>query len=450
MSKVRVIARSKTELELQENAKKNDIVDLTDINNIDLSVLTEAIDTVTDAATKSVIAEQHEQWEKAQRDVQKVAVENAKLAAEKSLQGQLAELQQQLANKDAEIEKSKLAIQQGLQEQITGLQIKLSNKDAEIRQSQLETENKFKDELSKKDLALTKLQADLNVKEQEKELAIKTEQEKAELVRKGLQEQLDQAKDFKAKQSTKEIGESLEQYASNEFNRLRSFAFPKAYFEKDNEVSKTSGSKGDFIFRNYEDGEEFVSIMFDMKNEMDADISKSKKHKNADFFKELDKDRKEKHTEYAVLVSLLEPDDDLYNTGIVEVHDYEKMYVVRPQFFITIIGLLNNAARNSLGYKKELAVIREQNIDITSFEDNLNDFKERFGKNYTSAADHYQKAIEQIDRSIASMEKIKKELTTSENQLRLANDKAQDISIKKLTRGNETMQAKFAALNSGD
>ena len=261
---------------------------------------------------------------------------------------------------------------------------------------------------------------------------------------KVVNEQVEFYKNFKAQHSTKAIGASLEQYAESEFNKVHSFAFPNAYFEKDNKVS-ARGSKGHFIFRDFdENGLEFISIMFEMKNEADGT---EKKYKNADFYKELDKDHREKNCEYAVLVSMLEADNDYYNTGIFNVsHEYEKMYVVRPRFFIQLIGLLRNAALNSLQYKQELALIREQNIDITHFEEDLNAFKVAFAKNYNSASVNFGKAIDEIDKAIKRMEEVKKFLTTSENQLRLANNKLNDVSFKKLTRKNPTMKAKFEAL----
>ncbi len=254
-------------------------------------------------------------------------------------------------------------------------------------------------------------------------------------------------KDLKAKQSTKMIGESLEQHCRISFEQLRQTGFPKAYFDKDNEVSAT-GSKGDFIFRDFDDdGSEYVSIMFEMKNEDDND---GKKHRNEEFLKELDRDRNEKGCEYAVLVSLLEPENELWNAGIVDVsHIYPKMYVIRPQFFVPMITLLRNAARNSMEYRHELAKIREQNIDITNFENSLNDFKDKFGRNYRIASEKFNKAIEEIDKAIAQLQKTRDNLVGSENNLRLANQKAEDLTIKRLTRGNPTMQAKFKALKAG-
>ena len=261
-----------------------------------------------------------------------------------------------------------------------------------------------------------------------------------------LQETIETYKDFKARQSTKAIGESLEHFAETEFNKVRAIAFPNAYFAKDNEISK-SGSKGDFIFRDYMDGMEFISIMFEMKNE--ADTTKSK-HRNSDFYKELDKDRREKGCEYAVLVSMLEAENDYFNTGIVDVSaesGYEKMYVIRPQFFIQLIGILRNAALNTIEYKKQIQEIQNQNIDVSNFERDLDEFKNLFFKHYTNATDRFGDAIKAIDASIAQMEKIRDALTKSSTHLKRANDRLEDVSVKKLTRNNPTMQAKFAELD---
>ena len=254
-------------------------------------------------------------------------------------------------------------------------------------------------------------------------------------------EEIERYKDFKAKLSTKMVGETLEQHCEIEFNRLRATGFQNAYFEKDNDAK--SGSKGDYIFRDKDsEGGEFISIMFEMKNEMDTT---STKKKNEDFLKELDKDRREKNCEYAVLVSLLEPESELYNSGIVDVsHKYPKMYVIRPQFFIPIITLLRNAALNSLEYRKELALVKAQNIDVSNFEATMNDFKDKFSKNYELASRKFKTAIEEIDKTIDHLQKTKDALLSSENNLRLANNKAEDLSIKRLTKNNPTMQVKFA------
>lgn len=254
------------------------------------------------------------------------------------------------------------------------------------------------------------------------------------------EEQLEYYRDFKAKQSTKMVGESLEQYCMNQFNQIRMTAFPNAYFEKDNEVSK-SGSKGDFIFRESVDGVEFLSIMFEMKNEMDTTATK---HKNADFFKELDKDRREKHCEYAVLVSMLEEDSDLYNTGIVDVsYQYPKMYVVRPQFFLTLISLLRNSSMHSIELRREMQLLKSQEIDVTHFEEDLDAFKQNIGRNYDLASRQFQDAITALDKGIDQLQKVKASLLSSERNLRLMNDKSMDLSIRRLVKNNPTMKTLF-------
>lgn len=261
------------------------------------------------------------------------------------------------------------------------------------------------------------------------------------------EEENERLKDLKSKLSTKMVGETLEQHCQTEFNRIRTAAFPHAYFEKDNDAR--TGSKGDYIFRELDEaGSEIVSIMFEMKNENETTATK---HKNEDFFKELDKDRREKNCEYAILVSLLESDSELYNTGIVDVsYRYEKMYVIRPQFFIPIITLLRNAALSSLQYKQELAVVRSQNIDITHFEENMEKFKVGFARNYDLASRKFKTAIDEIDKTINSLQKTKDALLSSENNLRLANNKAEELTIKRLTRGNPTMAQKFADLHASE
>lgn len=277
----------------------------------------------------------------------------------------------------------------------------------------------------------------------EGELATKSLQERYETQIKDRDDAIERLRDMKARLSTKMVGETLEQHCEIEFNRIRATAFPHAYFEKDNDASE--GSKGDYIFKDMDDtGVEIVSIMFEMKNENDATATKKK---NEDFLKELDKDREQKGCEYAVLVSLLESDNELYNTGIVDVsHRYPKMYIIRPQFFIPMITLLRNASINSLEYKKELALVKEQNIDVTNFESDLEKFKGAFGKNYELASRKFQTAIDEIDKSISHLQKTKDALISTDRNLRLANDKAQDVTIKKLTRGNPTMTAKFDEL----
>ena len=289
------------------------------------------------------------------------------------------------------------------------------------------------------------LKSGLERAELEKQLAEKSLKDKYETQIKDRDDAIERLRDMKVRLSTKMVGETLEQHCETEFNRIRATAFPRAYFEKDNDAR--TGSKGDYIFRDSDEaGTEIVSIMFEMKNESDRTATKNR---NEDFLKELDKDRTEKGCEYAVLVSLLEPDSELYNTGILDVfHRYPKMYIVRPQFFLPIITLLRNAAMNSLKYKSELALVKAQNIDITKFETELETFKTTFGRNYDLASGHFQKAIDEIDKSIDHLQKTREALLGTNRNLRLANDKAQDVTIKKLTRGNPTMAAKFAELKN--
>lgn len=361
------------------------------------------------------------------------------------------DLERQLADKDMAILTLQGQLDQYANQAQADLTVALSKKEQELTALQaqmdklaLEKDMEWQQVLSKVEKERDDVKTTLALQEQKQALALSTVKQEHALQLKAANEQVEFYKNFKAQQSTKAIGESLELYAENEFNKVRHLAFPNAYFEKDNLVS-TSGSKGDYIYRETDDnGIEILSIMFEMKNEADETV---KKHKNEDFFKELDKDRREKNCEYAVLVSMLEADNDYYNIGIVDVsHKYDKMYVVRPQFFIQLIGLLRNAALNTLQYKQELALVKEQNIDITHFEEDLEAFKNAFAKNYHSASNNFQKAIDEIDKAIRRMEEVKKFLTTSENQLRLANNKLDDVSVKRLTRKNPTMKAKFDAL----
>ena len=331
-----------------------------------------------------------------------------------------------------------------------GLQAEASKKDSTIAELKAkldatETEKKLavQEALGKVEKERDKLSADLQMAGTKAELESKSLKELYETQIKDRNDTIERLKDLKAKLSTKMVGETLEQHCEIEFEKLRQTAFRNAQFGKDNDAK--SGSKGDYIFRDFDGAEnEVVSIMFEMKNESDTTATKKK---NVDFLKELDKDRNEKSCEYAVLVSLLEEDNDYYNTGIVDVsHLYPKMYIVRPQFFIQMITLLRNAAENALQYKAELALVRAQNIDITNFETELDEFKAGFSKNYTLASEQFVKAIDQIDKSIAAMNKVKDELERSARNLRLANDKAQDVTIKKLTKGNPTMAGKFKDL----
>jgi hypothetical protein len=365
-------------------------------------------------------------------DKNKSDLKMAQMQQEKTFAEALTDKDKELANKEMEIQKLKNQLAMGDSEKKLAVNEAIRDKDkeiADINASVIELKSK---------LANQKTESELKEKNLE-------ERYKTELKLKD--EQIEQYKDFKARQSTKMVGESLEQHCQIQFNSLRMTAFPNAYFEKDNAVSGT-GSKGDFIFRDFDDGQEFISIMFEMKNEMDTTASK---HKNEDFFKELDKDRKEKNCEYAVLVSLLEADNELYNNGIVDVsYKYEKMYVIRPQFFIPMITLLRNAALNSLQYQKELAVVRNQQVDLYNFEANMQEFKDAFGKNYRLASEKFQTAIEEIDKTIEHLEKVKKNLMSSENNLRLANNKAEDLSIKKLTKNAPSVKKMFDDLNNSE
>ncbi|MBQ7446823.1 MAG: DUF2130 domain-containing protein [Eubacterium sp.] len=356
---------------------------------------------------------QREQFLKEQQDAN---IRLLKMEQEANLEKELAKYKEQVGNLERDLE--------------------IQKKEAKAEQANRETE---------KQLAVQKVMAEM--KEQQEKLradfqeVIITKDKEIE----KQQELVQQYKDFKARQSTKMVGESLEQHCAYEFNKYRMGMFPQAYFEKDNDAR--TGSKGDFIFRDYDaDGEtEIISIMFEMKNENETTATK---HKNEDFLKELDKDRTEKGCEYAILVSLLEADNDLYNEGIVDVsYRYPKMYVIRPQFFIPIITILRNAALNAVSYKKELALEREHNLDITHFEENMEDFKQRFGKNYELAARKFKEAIEDIDKTIKSLEKTKAALLSSENNLRLANNKAQDLSIKKLTKNAPSLRKQFEDLH---
>ncbi len=395
----------------------------------------------------------HEQLALAEKE-KKTAIE----LAEAKVTGKL---EKEAAKKDAAIER--------LKEELKSSEVA---KESAVDLAEAKAESALKDEEAKKNAEIERLKAELKSTEVVTQLAVKeavsaVEKERDDLARnleakateqkllesvvkeahtaelKSRDEQIAYYKDFKAKLSTKMVGETLEQHCEIEFNRLRATGFPGAYFEKDSDVR--GGSKGDYIFRDSgESGAEFISIMFEMKNESDTTATKKK---NEDFLKELDKDRNEKGCEYAVLVSLLEPDNELYNVGIVDVsHRYPKMYVVRPQFFIPIITLLRNAARSTLTYKTELARVREQNIDITNFESELDEFRSGFARNYDLASKKFKTAIEEIDKTIDHLQKTKEALLGSENNLRLANNKAGDLTVKKLTRGNPTMAAKFVEL----
>lgn len=382
------------------------------------------------------------------------AVQLAKLAIEKDLSEKLIQKDSEIAKLKADITTEQISKKSEISEtiaqkdkEIVELKNKLASfdKDKELELTKLV--NKMNTELSEKDTCIAKLNNEKELTQKESQLKEQSLKDQYEEKLRFKDEEIARYKDFKAKLSTKMVGESLEQHCEIEFNKLRATGFQRAYFEKDNDAK--TGSKGDYIYRESDpEGGEFISIMFEMKNEMD---STSTKKKNEDFLKELDKDRREKKCEYAVLVSLLEPENELYNSGIVDMsHRYPKMYVIRPQFFIPIITLLRNASLNSLEYRKELAVIKAQNIDVSNFEAQMNDFKEKFAKNYELASRKFKTAIEEIDKTIDHLQKTKEALLSSENNLRLANNKAEDLTIKRLTRNNPTMEAKFSELNNSE
>ena len=349
---------------------------------------------------------------------------------------EINELKNELKTKE---EQTKSRVSDSFKDELNKKRLEISelNKKLELQESQHELDKEKA--LSEKDKKINSLSNELELKNKEFKLKEKQISDTYESKLRDKDEQIAQYKDFKVRQSTKMIGESLEQHCSTEFNRLRPL-FKNAFFEKDNDAR--TGSKGDFIFKDFDDdGNEIVSIMFEMKNEADET---STKHKNQDFFKELDKDRNEKKCEYAVLVSMLELDNDLYNDGIVDVsHIYNKMYVIRPQFFIPLITLIRNLSSKSLEYRKELEIVKNQNLDITHFEEKIEAFKDSFSRNYRIASDRFKTAIDEIDKSITHLKKIKEALISSENNLRIANNKTEDLTIKKLTHNNPTMASMF-------
>ena len=371
------------------------------------------------------------------------AIEIQKATQEKELKINRLEAEKENAEKNLQTEKSllKAELEKQNEKEILALKNEVQDLKNKAALNEVRLESEKEKAVSDAKANILKLEGALKAAESEAALKLQAEKESYALQLRQKDEQIGYYKDLKARLSTKLIGETLEQHCQNEFNRIRMGAYPNAYFEKDNRVSSQSGSKGDFIFRDYVDGLEYISIMFEMKNEGDTT---STKHKNEDFFKELDKDREEKGCEYAVLVSLLEPDNELYNAGIVDVsYRYKKMYVVRPQCFLPIITILANAARNSLDYQKKLVELQTQNVDVANFEKNLSDFQEGFSRNFKLASDKFQTAVTEIDKTIDHLQKVKEALIGSERNLRIANDKAQDLSIKRLTKNNPTMKAKF-------
>lgn len=392
------------------------------------SALSEKSDDITDKEKR--ITELEARLESMESEKQ-LAVANAVSEREKRFSEESSKAQKTISDKESLIKQLELQLQQAQSLQQAAL-------------DKAKSENALA--LEKKQNEINELNSQLKTKDSEAALRCKTIEEKYAIELKNKDELIEQYKDFKARLSTKMVGETLEQHCLTQFNSLRMSAFPNAYFEKDNDAR--SGSKGDFIFReSSEDGIEFISIMFEMKNEMDTTATK---HKNEDFFKELDKDRNEKGCEYAVLVSMLEADNEFYNAGIVDVsYKYPKMYVIRPQFFIPLISLLRNAARNSLEYKRELAMAKAQQVDLTNFENNINEFKNAFSKNYQLASKKFNIAIEEIDKTIDHLQKTKDALLSSENNLRLANNKAEEqLTIKKLTKDAPSIKEEFARLAS--
>lgn len=392
------------------------------------SALSEKSDDITDKEKR--ITELEARLESIESEKQ-LAVANAVRERENSFSEESRKAQKAISDKESLIKQLELQLQQAQSLQQAAL-------------DKAKSENALA--LEKKQNEINELNSQLKTKDSEAALRCKTIEEKYAIELKNKDELIEQYKDFKARLSTKMVGETLEQHCLTQFNSLRMSAFPNAYFEKDNDAR--SGSKGDFIFReSSEDGIEFISIMFEMKNEMDTTATK---HKNEDFFKELDKDRNEKGCEYAVLVSMLEADNEFYNAGIVDVsYKYPKMYVIRPQFFIPLISLLRNAARNSLEYKRELAMAKAQQVDLTNFENNINEFKNAFSKNYQLASKKFNIAIEEIDKTIDHLQKTKDALLSSENNLRLANNKAEEqLTIKKLTKNAPSIKEEFARLAS--
>lgn len=367
----------------------------------------------------SRISEQEKDMLKKQSEIERLQAELTRIEKEKKL-----EFDKELAKKESEI---------------TALKASLSQGEQQVKVAILEEQQKTTLKLQEKEKEIFELSSKLSQSASDAALKEKSIIESYEQRLKDKDDQIEQYKSFKAKLSTKMIGESLEQHCKNSFDSVRTMMFPNAYFEKDNDISK--GSKGDFIFRDYVDNQEYVSIMFEMKNEADETATK---HKNEDFLAKLDKDRQDKGCEYAVLVSMLELDNEFYNTGIVDMsYKYPKMFVIRPQFFMQIISLLSQASKKSVEYQKELALARNQSIDVTNFENELIDFKEKFSRNVRLARERYEAAINEIDQTIKHLQKVRDALTGSDNNLRLANEKAEGLSIKKLTKGNATMKAKF-------
>lgn len=417
-----------------------------EVFTVDESGYAAIVSQIKDAEFHKELCERVAQLEKSKNDELSLIRTQAVAEKDKSifeLNKEIESLKAKLESQGKDFELNKERSMNALKQENEQLKTKIENNAQERTLAVTKALSEKKDEIVEKEKQIILLETQLQDAAKDKQLLEQSLKEKYAFQLKEKDDLIAYYKDLKTKMSTKMVGKTLEQHCEIEFNRLRATGFQNAYFEKDNDAK--TGSKGDFIFRDKtDDGIEYISIMFEMKNEMDTTATK---HKNEDFFKELDKDRSEKGCEYAVLVSLLEADNEFYNTGIVDVsYKYPKMYVIRPQFFIPIITLLRNAAANSIQYKRQLIEYSNQNIDVTNFENKLLDFQEKFSYNYGLAQKKFDEAIKDIDKTIETLQKTKAALLSSENNLRLANDKAQDITIKKLTRGNPTMQQKFAEL----
>ncbi|MCI8993529.1 MAG: DUF2130 domain-containing protein [Eubacterium sp.] len=436
VDKDRMIAQLKAQIENNENERKLAVSEAVSGKEKEISKKVEEITALKEKFSiedreKDKVIEQLKAKMSGSETEKQLAVSEAVNKKDKEKQEVLERKSEELTEKNRIIEE---------------LKVKLGTSETEKKLAVSEAVQEKEKELSQKLTEITKLKSQLSNKDTENQLKEQSLQREYEDKLKSKDELIEYYKDFKARQTTKMIGESLEQHCLNQFNSLRMTAFPTAYFEKDNDTK--TGSKGDFIFREAAEGIEFISIMFEMKNEMDETATK---HKNEDFFKELDRDRHEKGCEYAVLVSLLEINNELYNNGIVDVsYRYEKMYVIRPQFFIPLITLLRNAALNSLKYRQELEMAKHQQIDILHFEDNMNAFKEGFARNYRIASDKFKTAIDEIDKTISHLQKTREALLSSENQLRLANNKAEDLSIKKLTKNAHSVKEMFDEIKNED
>lgn len=428
-NKDRMISQLRAQIENNETERKLAISEAVSDKDKEISKKIEEINTLKEKFSiedreKDIVIEQLKAQLSENKTEKQLAISEVNNKKDKEKQEALEKKNEELKEQNRRIEE---------------LKAKLENNEIEKKLAVSEALQVKEKELSQKSTEITELKNQLSNKDTENQIKEQALRSDYENQLKSKDELIQYYKDFKARQSTKMIGESLEQHCLNQFNSLRMTAFPKAYFEKDNDAK--TGSKGDFIFRETAEGIEFISIMFEMKNEMDETATK---HKNEDFFKELDKDRREKGCEYAVLVSLLEIDNDLYNNGIVDVsYRYEKMYVIRPQFFIPLITLLRNAALNSLKYRQELELAKHQQIDILNFENNMNAFKDGFARNYRIASEKFKTAIDEIDKTITHLQKTKDALLSSENQLRLANNKAEDLTIKKLTKNAPTVKKMF-------